>query len=477
MVIGSLYLLHAGLRTAIGGSVRLDEAEMLLLTQDWRWGYHSQPPLYPWLQALVFAVTGPGIAGLALLKSALLAAVPAFLAVAARAATGSMATAPVAAAAVYLLPLFTWESHRDQTHLVLATAVAAATLWIWARLLAGRRTLDYALFGLVVALGLHSKYNYLLLPAALLLAALSLPAARGVVLDRRMALALGLALGLSAPHLLWALGHPALVTAQSHRLVLHPPGATAALLGLGGLLEASLVSFAPLLLIAFVPYRGRGEEPRALLAVLLGRAVGVGLVLAGLGVVAAGVTSIEDRWLQPLAVAAPLVVACDLVEPGAARRRRLVMGLGAALAVAALAVLHGTAWWGVGAGEALHHPYDDWARQIRARGFEGGRIVAGSKVVGGNLRLRFPGSPVATPDLPAPTAAAGSPCLVVWNARRAEAVSAPPARLAPRVGEWCRGAAPAPSLAATQGSPWRLGYYVLRDEKGDTESWRRPRPW
>src|SRR5512133_574724 len=63
---------HAVLRTVLSPTANLDEAEQLMLTQDWALGYGPQPPLYTWLQACVFQVFGVSIFSLAVLKNGLL---------------------------------------------------------------------------------------------------------------------------------------------------------------------------------------------------------------------------------------------------------------------------------------------------------------------------------------------------------------------------------------------------------------------
>ncbi len=66
------FALHLALRAAVSETLQLDEAEQIFLTQEFRLGYGSQPPLYTWLQAGVFVLVGKGVPGLALLKSLLL---------------------------------------------------------------------------------------------------------------------------------------------------------------------------------------------------------------------------------------------------------------------------------------------------------------------------------------------------------------------------------------------------------------------
>jgi hypothetical protein len=65
-----------------------------------------------------------------------------------------------------MLPPLGWSSLRDQTHTVLVTAVTAGTWWVLVGLVR-RRARRYALLGLMLALGMLSKYNFALFAAAL----------------------------------------------------------------------------------------------------------------------------------------------------------------------------------------------------------------------------------------------------------------------------------------------------------------------
>jgi 4-amino-4-deoxy-L-arabinose transferase-like glycosyltransferase len=116
--------LHLTSRVLVSPSLELDEAEQLLHLQTLSLGYGFQPPLYTWLQALVFAFTGPGVLGLALLKALLL-----WLTWWAAYRTARLFYEAKDALAVglslALFPQFLWESQRDLTHTVLLVACVA----------------------------------------------------------------------------------------------------------------------------------------------------------------------------------------------------------------------------------------------------------------------------------------------------------------------------------------------------------------
>ena len=66
------FLLSLVARVSLSGGLELDESEQILLAQVPRLGYGPQPPLYTWLQYLVFSLFGQTIFSLSLIKSVLL---------------------------------------------------------------------------------------------------------------------------------------------------------------------------------------------------------------------------------------------------------------------------------------------------------------------------------------------------------------------------------------------------------------------
>ena len=149
------------------------------------------------MQKILFSAVGTNVFALALLKSALLFGIYALVYCAAREIFDREKPAVLASVSLLLVPNIVWESQRDQTHLILATACAATTLYIFIRLLKTGQPGCYAAFGALAGLGALSKLNYLFFPVSLMLAALSVPKLRPAVLSRKLALSL-LAVALGA---------------------------------------------------------------------------------------------------------------------------------------------------------------------------------------------------------------------------------------------------------------------------------------
>lgn len=422
-----------------GWGVEKDEAEQLLWTQQLALGYGTQPPLYTWLQAAVFALTGPGIAGLALLKNLLLAATVLLMADSARRLLPPRA-AVAATAALALLPPLSWEAQRDLSHSVLLVFAAALTLWAIVRLLQQRRrSADYLVLGLAAATGLLAKYSYVLLAAAWLAALASVPEGRALLRDRRFLLATLLPAALLVlPHALWVLGH---WDDASSGTLDKLDGADAAgwlaqrLHGLRALLRA-LAGFAALwalvMLLLFVRRRSPAASAPAGPWPRLVRAYGVAVGLLLVVLVVAGAGAVKSRWLLPLLL--PLPLFAFVAWPAWVARPRALAALattGGALALLIAVALEVRPVW-----EAARGRVNDVHLPVRALAAAIGPLPAGVPLLAapshlaGSLRLVYPHQPITVlaADTPLPPGA-----VVVVEAGDTQAAALVPA-LAPVLG-------------------------------------------
>ena len=70
LVLGAYFALQVVLRIWIGTGLQLDEADLVMRAQEFRWGYGPQLPLFNWLQFLTFKLIGVNVAALAIAKNA-----------------------------------------------------------------------------------------------------------------------------------------------------------------------------------------------------------------------------------------------------------------------------------------------------------------------------------------------------------------------------------------------------------------------
>ena len=330
LIIIFYFAFHVLYRTALGGALGLDEAEIILDAQSFRLGYGPQLPLYAWLQRLVFLVTGPTIFGLSLLKNVLLCGMVLTLYFVLR-TTFPARIAALGAASLILVPQFSWESQRALTHSVLMSFSAMfcfATLWLLARRASGS---NFTLLGAVLAVGGLTKYNFAIMPVAVLLSCLCFPQMRANLFRWGLAGSFLLCAVLLAVPFVWVLQNPEIAFDSAHKfeMVDQIDVQTFSFAGVIAVLKATFnFLLLPALvlgaLLIFSRDRTVMPPPATDLERLMHWTIGVALVLLLIGTTVAGVTNMKDRWLQPaLLLAVPAATLWLLPRLTVTGNRRL----------------------------------------------------------------------------------------------------------------------------------------------------------
>lgn len=424
LLVAAIYFLSHGIvRVLVDGSLELDEAEQLVLTQTLELGYGVQPPLYVWLQWLVFQITGPTILGLAFLKQTLLFAASGFFLGAARRVLRDPLLVVAATAALILIPKVAWDTQRDLTHSVLVMTGAAAVLWSWLRVLREGALRDYAFLGLASAVCFLGKYNGLLFVFSIAAAAGLSPELRRVLSRRGLVVAFSVFLIAAAPHLFWLAK-----TVVAGVLSLNELGASTAKSGwvlrswsiyelLKSLLEFAAAPAIFLLLLSERKSQGSSFLPEPLYVGFLRRTLLVELGLLSLASVAFGPVGLKGRWFLPLLFFLPLLLFASL--PGRFQRvtakRVLVVSGGMALLVLVAMPLR-TAFGVAGPSDQTAN-FESLVNMLEKRA--GGRpsaVAAASDWLGGNIRLVRPDWLVLVPGYPAPGQV--DPELLIWQANQ-----------------------------------------------------------
>ncbi len=215
-LVSSLVLIRVFLR---GYPLELDEAEQIVLAQDLLPGYPDQPPLYSWLQYLVFKGLGANLLSLALLKSCLLGSCFFCFYYISRCHCRSAIATWCATLAWGIIPAIGYDLLKDNTHSVLALLAACLT-WYWFTIPSsvGKKTW-YLVLGLMIGIGFLSKFNYFLFLAILLISAISLKEWRLKLIDPAIFLTIITAILLASPYFLWLSKHPQLGLHATYKLV------------------------------------------------------------------------------------------------------------------------------------------------------------------------------------------------------------------------------------------------------------------
>lgn len=391
LVLAAYFLLQVLLRVTSPAVLDLDESEAVLSFQHLQPGYGNQPPLYFWLQWLTFSVFGINLFALSFQKNLLLFCTYLAMFHTARSFIG-MNAAIIAAASLILFPQLGWESQRDLTHSVLATCMAALALWCYAGLLRQRSRWRHALFGLLIGLGLQSKYNFALFALGLLAASLMVREHRRAVWTRDAWLTLAVAALSLAPHGLWLFHHLDAATGATLEKMQGHGGdyASSVARGFGNLVGATLLfATPPWIVYGWIWWRHRGQA-RAHLDSPAARFI-LWFYLAAFACVAALVLSgelarIKSRWMQPVLFLLPL--AFLLIFPALARRtvRRTILWAAGLCAILILAGMLGRAYLD----KDTRAPFGALSAQLMLRFPQPTTVVANDLTVAGNLFLHHP---------------------------------------------------------------------------------------
>jgi 4-amino-4-deoxy-L-arabinose transferase-like glycosyltransferase len=424
------FAVNVALRLALPNALELDEGQQLFLAQWLAIGYDTQPPFYNWLQYGVVQVLGDTVLALSLLKNAMLLACYVLVGLTASRLVTRPVLAVIAVLGLLTVPQIVFEAQRDLTHTV--AVLFAACLFLHALVVTIQRPtlLHYALTGAAIGIGVISKYNFVLLPIAALIAMLADPGFRRRLFDVRLLVTIVIAAAIVMPHGLWFLDHLQAATGRTlgklgedgdtGRLARMAKGLTSLATALVGFSFVTVIVFAAVFGRQFLDaFRMTNAWTR-----LLGRIFLLLVAFLVALVVFGGASNIKDRWLTPFFFALPLYLALkiDLLDRplGAAPRRFGIVAVSVMILVPVLlfARVPSASW--TGTYKKINVPYQPAIEAILATGKARPALIAtADQQMAGNLRLNAPGIPVMIPGYEAfqPPVAfdAAHPLLLVWR--------------------------------------------------------------
>ncbi len=395
-ILLAYFIAYLIIRISFGGSLERDEAEAVYLTQQLQFGYGTQPPLYAWLQWLTFSLFGLNRFSLTALKCLILIGIYISLYRIGRPLLGVRAALAATASLVFFLQIG-WESLRDLTHSVLLTSIACATLWCYFALLREQKAERYALLGLLVGLGLQTKYNFALFLTGLVCTSLLLKEHRSALWNKKIMIAVTIAVIVFLPHGLWLLQHIEEASAGTLRKMAEGAGDASYLknvaTGLAGILFAPIAfAVVPAIVYAATLWRA-GVRPKAFLGSAQSRfflyLYGSSFVLLIAIVLTGEVGKIKDRWMMPLLVSLP--IAAFVMLPALRRRQvgRTIQTASIAFALLVLIVLPLRLYLVSGISKIAppHHPYAQLSHELERRFPDVRTVITDSTLLAGNLRF------------------------------------------------------------------------------------------
>ena len=434
MLIAGYFLCAVLARVIRSPGLEVDESQQAVLSQFLLLGYGSQPPVYSWLQYGVNAILSPSIASLSVLKNGLLFLCCLFFWLTARLLIREKALVNMATLGVLTLPTVFVMSQRDLTHTVLALFAVSLFVYVLFGTLKKPSALGYILTGLVIGLGAVSKYNFVIIPLAAVLALALEEGLRNRLLDWRLLLTAAAALIVVAPHFLWVVDHLDLATGQTTN-EMREGGEHAIFHGLSGMLALILAFAQGLALTTAIFAVLFFKDIKAILRAsdqstrIIGRIMLFSFLFLLLIVLWMSATHVRQKWVSVYLLLWPLYLCLKVQAAGVMGERRLhaMLTVTSVLAVGFVLVLLGRGLVApyLDRYSLVHRPYHSFAGLLRNDGhMEPQYIMAVGGIVGGNLKMQFPNSTVFIGDRdvePLPTSwPAGSVVLLAGDSKEAE---------------------------------------------------------
>ncbi|MBA2655584.1 MAG: glycosyltransferase family 39 protein [Tatlockia sp.] len=292
--------------------LELDEAEQVAMAQELFAGYPAQPPLYSWLQYGIFQLLGINLLSLAFLKSVLIFGSLYLYHQICRFHCQSLTLAWCATVSWALIPVISLTLVKDGTHSILALFSACLT-WYW--LILSTRITNfswYLIFGLIIALGLLSKFNYLVFLGILFLSATTLNEYRYKLLNYKFILTLAISGLVVSPYFFWLIAHLDLGFRNAYKLM---PADKEFSSGLLRLIKVIVLFIGPSFIVSRLVFPSKFKSTQSsLINLLLVRYNLICIPLLIIMVLTTGIKNFEARWLIPILFLYPLLYFSQLKE-------------------------------------------------------------------------------------------------------------------------------------------------------------------
>jgi 4-amino-4-deoxy-L-arabinose transferase-like glycosyltransferase len=295
-----------------------DEAEQIVFAQTFAAGYPAQPPLYDWMQWLIFQGLGVNLFSLSVLKFTLVAACfYVYYLICSQYCAKNETLIWCATLSWALIPNISYDFLPHRTHVILALLASALT-WYWFIKPCSSKLGWYLGLGIIIGIGLLSKFNYLLFLAVLFTAALTVKPYRLKMLTPQFLVSIALAVLISSPYCLWLLHHQQLGFHASYKL--NSPG-DSHWYGWLRLVKASLCFILPFMMITLFFPLSTSNNSRTPETQLLWRYHLLLFPLLFFLVEVTGMNTVRTHWLVPILFLYPVCLFCLVKEKSYSARK------------------------------------------------------------------------------------------------------------------------------------------------------------
>tara|TARA_R110000868_G_scaffold189419_2_gene432355 strand:- start:31 stop:1422 length:1392 start_codon:yes stop_codon:yes gene_type:complete len=201
-------------------AMELEDAEQAYYSQWFRLGYDDQPPLYTWLQYVINSILGVTIVSFSLVRAIIFASIILALYHFSKAYLKDISKANLVVFSLAIIPVFIDFTFRRLSHTYLLCFAVVVTYMLLQNLISKKTISNYILLGLVVAFGILTKYNYVMVIGAIAIACFIDRNIRKILWNKKIIISIFIAGLLVTPHFYWLFSNKEYLTALSASVAL-----------------------------------------------------------------------------------------------------------------------------------------------------------------------------------------------------------------------------------------------------------------
>lgn len=313
-LVTAYFSTHLFMRLWLTNTLEIDEAEQVFFSQQLLWGYNQQPPLYTWIIIFLTRLFGYHIFSIIVFRFILLTGIFFLVFSISRKHIKGIKILVVTCLSLLLFFQLSIESLR-QTHTVMVTFGVAYLLCSLLQLVKRPSVTNYILFGIAIAFGMLSKYNFIIPLVSLLISACLDPVYRKVIFNKKIAISFVVFALLISKHTIWLFQNLSVTSKETIEDLAasdHSSFLYIILLNSWALLKG-ILSFGGMFLISIlIIFKGKisfiFKKDSPGFVHFLGKFFLISFVLLWGVLLITKATNAHERWIQPLFFLVPVYI-------------------------------------------------------------------------------------------------------------------------------------------------------------------------
>lgn len=398
LFLGLYFIYNLLIKLLLSSTLEIDESEQAFLSQEFRWGYNQQPPLYTWITILILKIFGYCHFSFLIFRSVLLFFIHFFIFRISKILNQNLELAITVSLSLLLFFQFSVESFR-QTHTVLVTFSTCLFLYLIIKMQKKSTFFDYVLLGVILAVGVLSKFNFIIILFSVLTLINFDYDLKKIFINKNIILSISIFFLIIFKHGIWFIeNYDTILNETTSDLKVKNTSYMITILPSTYVFFKGFLSFSiAFLLVVFLFFKNEIKhffiDKKKLEITFLLKVILISLFLFLLIVILSKANKLHERWLQPVLILLPIVILGNLHKYYDIKLKKLnkILILIAILIMVYIpcSILFGPK---LGFYERVNKPYKDFSILIKNENLlnDVDLIFCDEYEVAGNLKLYLP---------------------------------------------------------------------------------------